>query len=170
MLTRVFIPGLPTPLDVYNTHMNARGASRTPERRNIAAHERQALEISEFIDRTHDDSLPAVLGGDFNMRRSTARWEHFTRYQPMSLVHQVCARASDDCDVEMSWDGDEPWMDTQDLQFFSSGSSMSIRPIKVQALFDGRPSSPRLSDHDGLLVTYLLEWPAVPTVGRSSCK
>ena len=32
MLARIYIPGLPTPVDIYDTHMNSRGASKTPER------------------------------------------------------------------------------------------------------------------------------------------
>jgi endonuclease/exonuclease/phosphatase family metal-dependent hydrolase len=160
MLARVYIPGLPTPIDVYDTHMNARGASRTSETRNRAAHDRQALEASEFIDSTHDDNYPVIFGGDFNMRHSEPRWENFTRYQPLALVHRVCADKSSGCDVRMSWDGDEPWMDTQDLQFFSGGGVVSVRPVRVEALFDGSQESPQLSDHDGYLVTYRIEWPA----------
>lgn len=160
LMARVFVPGLPTPIDVYNTHMNARGASRTPHARNLAAHDRQALEASEFIDRTHDDNYPVVFGGDFNMRNSEPRWENFTRYQSMTLVHRVCIEPASGCDVKMSWDGDAPWMDTQDLQFFYSGHRATIRPIRVEAMFDGSPDSPVLSDHDGYLVTYVIEWPA----------
>jgi endonuclease/exonuclease/phosphatase family metal-dependent hydrolase len=113
MLARIFIPGLPTPIDVYDTHMNSRGASKAPASRNLAAHDRQALEASEFIDRTHDDNYPVIFGGDLNMRRSEPRWANFTRYQAMNLVHQVCADKTFGCDVRMSWDGDEPWMDTR---------------------------------------------------------
>lgn len=168
MLARIFIPGLPTPIDVYDTHMNSRGASKAPASRNLAAHDRQALEASEFIDNTHDDNYPVIFGGDFNMRRSEPRWANFTRYQAMSLVHQVCADKTFGCDVRMSWDGDEPWMDTQDLQFYWPGNQVSVRPIRVEAVFDGRPDSPQLSDHDGFLVTYRLEWPAT-AVGASVC-
>jgi len=160
MLARIYIPGLPTPIDVYDTHMNARGASKTPEPRNLAAHDRQALEASEFIDSTHDDNYPVIFGGDFNMRHSEPRWENFTRYQPLALVHRVCADKTSGCDVRMSWDGDEPWMDTQDLQFFSGGGAISVQPIRVEALFDGSPDSPQLSDHDGYMVTYRIEWSA----------
>ena len=159
MLARIVIPGVPTPVDVYNTHMNSRGASKTPESRNRAAHDRQALEASEFIDNTHDDNYPVIFGGDFNMRRSEPRWENFSRYQSLSLVHRVCIDRSSGCEVKMSWDGDAPWMDTQDLQFFWAGSAVTIRPIRVEALFDGSPESPQLSDHDGFMVTYRLEWP-----------
>ena len=60
---------------------------------------------------------------------------------------------------------DAPWMDTQDLQFFWEGNPASIRPIRVEALFDGRPESPTLSDHDGFMVTYEIAWPASVPVG-----
>lgn len=158
VMARIAIPGVPTPIDIYNTHMNSRGASRAPAARNLEAHDRQALEASEFISRTHDDDFPIVFGGDFNMRHSEPRWENFSRYQSLTLVHRVCADPRSHCDVHMSWDGDEPWMDTQDLQFFWKGDRVSIRPIRVEAVFDGGSTGPTLSDHDGFLVTYELEW------------
>jgi endonuclease/exonuclease/phosphatase family metal-dependent hydrolase len=160
VLARIAIPGVPTPVDLYDTHMNSRGASKAPAPRNLAAHDRQALEASQFIDRTHDDAFPVVFGGDFNMRHSEPRWDNFTRHQRMTLVHRVCADPASGCEVKMSWDGDAPWMDTQDLQFFWSGKPVAIRPVRVEAMFDGRPDSPTLSDHDGFMVTYELSWPA----------
>jgi endonuclease/exonuclease/phosphatase family metal-dependent hydrolase len=168
MLARIVMPGVPTPIDIYNTHMNSRGASRAPARRNLAAHDRQALEASEFIDRTHDDALPVLFGGDFNMRHSHERWDNFSRYQSLALVHQVCADPASQCDVHMSWDGDAPWMNTQDLQFFWRGDQVSIRPVRVEAMFDGGPSGPKLSDHDGFKVTYELRWP-VAAGGKPAC-
>ncbi|KAA9019761.1 endonuclease/exonuclease/phosphatase family protein [Sphingobium limneticum] len=158
MLARIAIPGVPTPIDIYDTHMNSRGASRAPAHRNLAAHDRQSLEASAFIDRSHEDAYPLIFGGDFNMRHSEDRWENFSRYQSLNLVHRVCADPASGCDVRMSWDGDEPWMDTQDLQFFWPGDTVSVHPIRVEAMFDGGPSGPELSDHDGFLVTYMLSW------------
>jgi len=169
MLARIAIPGVPTPVDLYNTHMNSRGASKAPLNRNTAAHDRQAQEASRFIDDTHDDAFPVIFGGDFNMRRSEQRWENFTKYQSLSLVHKVCADKSSGCEVKMSWDGDEPWMDTQDLQFFWNGDKVRIRPIRVEAMFDGSPGMPQLSDHDGFMVTYKIEWPASLPVLPLSC-
>jgi endonuclease/exonuclease/phosphatase family metal-dependent hydrolase len=160
VLGRIAIPGVPTPIDIYDIHMNSRGASKAPAPRNLAAHDRQALEASQFIDRTHNNDFPVVFGGDFNMRHSEPRWYNFTRHQRMTLVHRVCADPASGCEVKMSWDGDAPWMDTQDLQFFWSGNPVAIRPIRVESLFDGRPDSPTLSDHDGFMVTYELSWPA----------
>lgn len=166
VLARIVIPGIPTPVDLYDTHMNSRGASRAPAARNLAAHERQSLEASKFIDRTHDDRYPVIFGGDFNMRHSEGRWSNFSRYQSLEVVHKVCANPASGCDVRMSWDGDEPWMDTQDLQLFWRGDAVNVRPVRVEAVFDGGPSGPALSDHDGFLVTYELTWPAALTPPR----
>lgn len=169
MLARIVVPGVPTPIDIYDTHMNSKGASKAPEPRHLAAHDRQALEASEFIDKTHDDNFPVIFGGDFNMRHSESRWENFSHYQALNLVHRVCADRSSGCDVRMSWDGDEPWMDTQDLQFFWNGDLTSVRPVRVEALFDGSPGSPQLSDHDGFMVTYELKWPTSAAAPGAMC-
>lgn len=160
MLARLHLPGVPGLVDVYNTHMNSRAASGVAEPRNLAAHARQALAASDFIARTQAPENPLILGGDFNMRHSEARWEGFSAHHPLALVHEVCIDPASGCQVSLSWDGDEPWMDTQDLQFFANGERLTIRPLRVEAMFDGRPDSPRLSDHDGFLVTYELRWPA----------
>lgn len=160
MLARIVVPGVPTPIDVYNTHLNSSRASRAPSRRRDAAHERQAQEATQFIDWTRDVGNPLIFGGDFNMRNSDTRWSRFSPSQSLSLVHKICEQPASGCDVRISWDGDAPWMDTQDLQFYRSGSKVMIRPIRVEAMFDGRQDSPALSDHDGFLVTYQLSWPS----------
>lgn len=158
MLARIHLPGVPVPVDLYNTHMNARGASGVKEARDREAHARQALAASDFIARTEVAAHPLIFGGDFNMRHSEARWEGFSAHHPLTLVHEICVDPIEGCEVKLSWDGDEPWMDTQDLQFFANGGRVTIRPARVEAMFDGGASGPRLSDHDGFLVTYELRW------------
>ncbi|WP_207460558.1 endonuclease/exonuclease/phosphatase family protein [Azospirillum sp. SYSU D00513] len=168
MLARLHVPGVPATVDLYNTHMNARGASRVSRERNLAAHQRQTAEAARFIAQTHSDGSPVIFGGDFNMRHSEERFSAFSAHHPLRLVHRVCAGPESGCDVRMSWDGDAPWMDTQDLQFFSNGSTVSVRPIRVEAMFDGGPGGPLLSDHDGFLVTYELSWPK--DAARTRCR
>ena len=172
MLARIAMPGVPTAVDIYNTHMNSRGASGVSEARDGEAHARQAVAASEFIARTEDRAIPLIFGGDFNMRHSEDRWEGFSAYLPLTLVHERCIDPDAGCEVRMSWDGDAPWMDTQDLQFFANGERLAVRPVRVESLFDGGASGPRLSDHDGFLVTYELRWPAgmeaKPACGSSS--
>jgi endonuclease/exonuclease/phosphatase family metal-dependent hydrolase len=157
MLIRIEIPGVPQPVEVANTHMNAQKASKVKLERHLAAHRYQAQELAMFLERHHSPEAPLVLGGDFNMRRSPDRYNTFAERIPLEQVHHYCL-ADARCDVRMSWDGDAPWMDTQDLQFFASGHSVAIAPIRVEAMFDGAPGSPQLSDHDGFRVRYKLTW------------
>ena len=157
---RMAIPGVPVPVDLYTTHMNSTAASRVAERRHLAAHNKQAREIGDYVGLNSPPALPVVFGGDFNMRGQPERFEHFIRLHRLRLVHVYCTRFPAGCDVRQSWDGDAPWLDTQDLQLFSSGSAVTVRPVRVEAMFDGRADSPKLSDHDGFRVVYELSWPA----------
>jgi endonuclease/exonuclease/phosphatase family metal-dependent hydrolase len=156
----IAIPGVPGTLHLFNTHMNSQGSSRVPPRRHHAAHQQQARFLASFIHDVAGFEAPLIFGGDFNMRHSELRFDAFDRIQPLLLVHRVCAEQPGACDVGLSWDGDAPWMDTQDLQLFWPGDRVAVRPVRVEAMFDGGPSGPRLSDHDGFRVVYELSWPA----------
>lgn len=160
---RVAVPGVPGTIDMFSTHMNSMGASRVPERRHLAAHKKQTREALGFVHARGDLRTPTIFGGDFNMRRSQERFAEFSRWKPLTLVHRYCLEQPSICDVRMSWDGDAPWMDTQDLQLFRSGALVKVRPLKVEAMFDGGQGGPRLSDHDGFRVVYELSWPADAT-------
>lgn len=157
MLIRIAVPGVPVPVEIANTHMNAQKASKVKLERHLAAHRYQVKEMAMFLERHHSPDAPLILGGDFNMRRSPDRYETFAGSIPLEQVHRYCLSGAR-CDVRMSWDGDAPWMDTQDLQFFASGRSVRILPNRVEAMFDGAPGSPQLSDHDGFRVVYKLNW------------
>ena len=157
----IAIPGVPGTLHLFNTHMNSQGSSRVPARRHHAAHRQQAQFLASFIHDIAGFEAPLIFGGDFNMRHSELRFDAFDRTQPLLLVHRVCAEQPDTCDVGLSWDGDAPWMDTQDLQLFWPGDAVAVRPLRVEAMFDGGPSGPRLSDHDGFRVVYELSWSAL---------
>ncbi len=158
LFARVAIPGLPDDLDLFATHMNAQGASGVKVQRHLSAHEAQVKELTEFISSRRSADNPVILGGDFNMRGSLSRFNAFEDHQPLSLVQRYCVERRADCDVRVAWSDDTPWMDTQDLQLFNSGARVKIRPVRVESLFDGRSSGPKLSDHDGLRVTYELSW------------
>lgn len=169
LLARIAVPGAPVAVDVFNSHLNSRKASRASRRRTQAAHAIQTVELSAFMAAVRDRDNPTLLGGDFNMRGSETRFEFFDSLLPLNLVHRYCLEQPDVCAVRASWDGDAPWMDTQDLQLFASGRRMSIRPVAVETMFDGRPNSPVLSDHDGLRVVYELSWPAAETRADGGC-
>lgn len=156
---QVLLPGAPQPIALFNTHLNSQGSSGVPAARSGAAHALQVADLARFTAIMADPGTPAILGGDFNMRSSRPRLERFDdEIARFTMVRRFCVTHPSVCDVKMSWDGDEPWMDTQDLQFFRSGTLVTITPIRVEAMFDGSPGSPQLSDHDGFRVTYRLTW------------
>ncbi len=158
LLARIAVPGVPYPVDVFNTHMNAQRASRVSRQRHLASHNAQTVEMSHFLLEEWNRDHPVIFGGDFNMRGEPERFGPFEALQPLQLVHHHCMDPANECEVRMSWDGDEPWMDTQDLQLFASSGKVRILPERVEAMFDGSEGSPRLSDHAGFRVIYRLEW------------
>lgn len=158
MMAVIEIPGVPEPIQVMNTHLNARKASGVGIKRTLYAYQQQINEIRLLLDRDLRTDWPFIYGGDFNTRRSNARFDHKVENIPGTVVDYYCAVIKNTCDVRLSWDGDEPWMDTQDLQGFEHGSKVHIRPVRLEAMFDEPYKGKPLSDHDGYLVTYELSW------------
>lgn len=161
MMARIAVPGGPT-LDVFNTHLNSRGAAGVNRDRADAAHAYQLVESEAFVaaHRTRDN--PLIYGGDFNMRRAEERHAIYEAVKGYEMAERHCARPNPQCTVVKSWDGDAPWMDTQDLQLFDDSATWEVRPIRIEAMFDtlfkGRP----LADHDAVLVTYELRRRVLP--------
>lgn len=169
LFARLDIPNVPVAIDLVNTHLNSQGASRVAPVRHLQAHGIQASELEDFLVRNGNPNAAMILGGDFNMKDSPERFSQFRRVSDrMTLVHEWCSRQRLFCDVQMSWDGDAPWMDTQDLQLFRSPRDTILVPVRVQAMFDGSKGDPRLSDHDGFLVTYRLTWNLGSAKGKKS--
>jgi endonuclease/exonuclease/phosphatase family metal-dependent hydrolase len=161
MLVRIVVPGLPDPVEIATTHMNAQGASKAPPEKHFAAHMAQSAELADFLNSVSSPDNPLVLAGDFNMRRSPARLDAFEQLNGFQLARRHCleareGRASPPCEIRMSFDGDEPWLDTQDLQIYDDGVRIALRPVRIEAWFDGPDAGGKLSDHDAYIVTYAI--------------
>jgi len=163
LFARLDIPGLPAPLQVFNLHLNSRRASGEKLRRTNPAHRLQLDELDHFLDRVHRPSEPMVFGGDFNTRRSQERFGYLEARHPFPIVRHYCSVIVDDCEILISFDGDEPWLDTQDLIGFDSSEQVDVRPIRIEAMFDAPANGTTLSDHDGYLVRFRLSWDPSPT-------
>lgn len=158
MMAVIEIPGAPTPVQILNTHLNSNGRSGVKHERALAAHRQQVDEIGDFLARTLNKDWPLIYAGDFNTRNAEERFEHNARTMPGEFVRKYCLAAAERCDVRMSWDGDAPWLDTQDLQGFKDGEKVEVRPVRAEAMFDKPVNGRKLSDHDAYLVTYRLTW------------
>lgn len=162
MLVRIAVPGLADPVEIATTHMNAQGASGVSRDKQAASHMAQSAELAAFLDKVSDPANPLVLGGDFNMRRNPARLAEFERQNGYQLARRHCLAVADDprlgppCDIRLSFDGDAPWLDTQDLQIFDDGARIALRPVRIEAWFDGDDAGGKLSDHDAYIVTFAI--------------
>ena len=159
----VSVPGVPGRVALFTTHLNSQAAARVSLSRSRKAHGYQLEENALMIAAARDPADPLIIGGDFNMRGDAERFAAFVETQPYSVVHEFCVTQPETCPVKLSFDGDAPWLDTQDLQAFHNGTGVTVTPIAIEAMFDGE-NGPRLSDHDGLLVTYQLRWRDEPAI------
>ena len=130
-----------------------------PPERSKVAHNFQADEIQDYLfAEINDDRRALIAGGDFNTRGDRGRLEYLTGNDHSPIVRFYCTQSEDRCDIRISFDGDEPWLDTQDLQAFFPGNRIDVRPIAIEALFDEPVDGQMLSDHDAYLVEYQVTW------------
>jgi endonuclease/exonuclease/phosphatase family metal-dependent hydrolase len=155
MLARIAAPGLPITLDIVNTHMNARHASRAPPAEARAAHNEQTRELIAFIEASRQAGAPLVVGGDFNVKKAPERYYFDALQRPYTVVSEYCAGSGSGCGPGAPDAVAEPWLRSQDLQGFAGGA-VKVRPVGVETLFDAKGQ--RLSDHAGYLVRYRLSW------------
>ena len=163
-MARIAIPGVPGDLEVITTHYNSKGASGVSLNRSLEAHKLQVASTGEFLERTADYTLPAIWGGDLNMRHSDERLDNFINRAGDGLneVSSYCVENPDRCDIEIDWQSDTPWYDSQDLQGWASGNQVMVEPVRVEQAFNNPVNGKMPSDHNGFLVTYRLSWSQNP--------
>ena len=161
LLVRIRIPGLPDPLEVITAHYNSKNSTGVSIERAHAAHRLQVDATQEFLLQNSDHELPAIWGGDLNMRHSEERIVHFVAQAGDSLneVSSWCLENSDACDLKIRSDSDTPWFENQDLQGWTSGTRVSVRPLSIEEIFDDPVDGVMASDHSGFIVIYRLSWP-----------
>ncbi len=159
LVALIQIPGVPEPIYFLTTHMNSGiQTSGVSSDRSLIAHNLQMREIADFIRNFPGEGRALVYGGDFNMKQDRDRLSKISKQGQQSFIRVYCTLNVDECEIRMSFDSDEPWLDTQDLQGFFDGERIKIRPIIVEALFDEPVNGEKLSDHDGYLVVYRVSW------------
>lgn len=157
MLARLAPPGAPTVIDVVNTHMNSRRAARVPAERALQAHQLQTEEFLDFIADQRAADAPMLVGGDFNVKNAPERYDHRAEARPYRVVSEFCSKAADTCEGHAAPAEAKPWLRSQDLQAFTATDAVEVRPMRVETVFGPGPKG-RLSDHDGYLVRYRLNW------------
>jgi len=159
-LARLHISGMPDLLGVITAHYNSKAASGVPLARAHEAHRLQVDAALEFLRTTSNFELPAIWGGDMNMRRSEERLIYFVDQTKGGLneVSSYCIENPENCELNITDKSDQPWFQTQDLQGWSDGIQVSVEPIRMEEVFDQSVDGKMLSDHSGFLVIYRLSW------------
>lgn len=150
---RIQLPGLPVPLDVYNTHMQA-------SRDHDGVRSRQVELIAEFVRETHDPRYPILFAGDFNFRPqlNEASYREFVKRTGLVNSAEFCEAKT--C-ARNGLGG--VWRSIVDHHFVSVAEHALFRllPLGLQRSFAGEVKGMRLSDHQGLEGTYRIEWTEV---------
>jgi endonuclease/exonuclease/phosphatase family metal-dependent hydrolase len=157
MLVRLALPDLPGEVDVINTHLNSKRASKVPLSRSLRAHNLQTEELIAFINDHRNAAAPLLIGGDFNVRNAAARYDHQAAERPYLVVSEFCNDPANACEGQDPED-EQPWLRSQDLQAFMGAGEVSVRPVQVETMFGPDERRRRLSDHDGYLVRYRFSW------------
>ena len=153
---RVRIPGVPVPIDIYNTHLNSdpdTDPTATLEECK-AVRMNQISELAAFIERTSISNSIVFAPGDFNSFPGSEEILWFYGSSMLQNVLQYCARSGNTC-------GNYPKNDLNeaiDHQFFRSGSDhgkrVQVKPVSYVRNFDEIFEGETLSDHLGLEVEY----------------
>ncbi|RZA09047.1 MAG: hypothetical protein EOP11_02945 [Proteobacteria bacterium] len=154
-LARIKLPGLPMPVDVYNTHMQA-------SRQSDAIRRGQVKIILEFIKATHAPGAPIIFAGDFNFRPSAGDLSFADFIKGSSLIHAGKLCLSLKCETAKGYDLRRLYETSVDHQFISEGAEdgFTLIPLRAERNFLDPVKGRLLSDHLGYEVQYELRWAA----------
>ncbi len=154
------VPGLPGPVDVFTTHLQA-------DTRNDRVRRNQIDDITVFLNRIGFGGAPAIFAGDFNFKPRHGSYHKFLHATPFLDAGFDCVVTPEACEVVVGLHGRTDWTDvwksTNDRQFYYQppDSPVRIEPIRVIRNFtDPIPGGERgsLSDHWGYEVHYRIRW------------
>ena len=170
----IAVPGMPGHLQVFTTHMQSKEAAGVPAERSLTAYNLQFDAMDEFVESVFSEDHPMIFGGDFNSKNARERLDYISsdtvrrptrRSEIVQLTQYFCLTQPHVCKAELNSDGQEPWLDTQDWQGFSSGKTVSVTPMRIidveNLIYENAPEikgRKTLSDHGAVWVRYRLSW------------
>lgn len=128
----VSVPGIDVPVEVYNTHMNARTNIKhldwwVDEQRVTSVKQKQVEHFHAHYKKTHQKSSPSIVLGDFNLRFTDWLFDYLKK--PFTHMLSVVG---------------------VDHHFLVQGDKLGLRPGRWQRIFKKKA----YSDHDGIQLDY----------------
>ncbi len=156
VMTRVDVPGLSEPVQLVTTHFNSNHSAKAPAVVRLRAHQKQTDILAKFLARTASLKAPLIMAGDFNTSQPP-RYQYFRREINALDAAEHCLQNGSDCVLGGTTTPEEILYQTDDKQFYRSGSATLLTPVYIERNFretvNGRP----LSDHAGYEVLYRLD-------------
>lgn len=152
MKSLVQIPGAPTPIEIWNSHLQAGYKQGLAEYKKARIQRlKQVEEVTANVGM--ERSLAALFLGDLNFNFYSPEYKRFIESTPFQGVFAVCAM-SQDC---LMRDKSAPvWTRAIDHQFYSQGR-IQVTPLEVKRVFTNEEGL-ELSDHEGVETIYNLEF------------
>src|SRR5262249_38456834 len=135
-IVRVSVPGVPFPLEIYNTHMQAQS-----DQEQIRIGQIDIIKL--FMDRVHNPHLATVFAGDFNFKPTRGSYTYFRGKFPFfEEVGMVCVKSDSGCEIDSKTAIDDLSNHSEDHHFFvgADNGSVRIRPIYVVRNFTEKVS------------------------------
>ena len=165
MLARIALPQVPGEIDVVNTHLNSKRASRASSKRSLEAHNLQVEELLTFICSHRTAGAPLLVGGDFNVKGSAARYDHLADSRPYKVVSEFCSAPTSACEGQPHRREVQPGCAPGSAGFRGRAGRRCPAGAGRHGLCRNA-SGAGLSDHDGYLVRYRLTW--TPTTAQAA--
>jgi endonuclease/exonuclease/phosphatase family metal-dependent hydrolase len=149
-------PGVPFPIDVFNTHIQARTAQES-------IREQQIKDMKSFVSSRVDKAKAVFFGGDFNFRISERYQADDLFVSTFKLIDSFsnCLQSSD-CKNDFQAPRVKGVTDLLDHVFYKTNPNAvevkvtQARSSEQKITFDGKEN--HLSDHPMLEMSYLLRW------------
>ncbi len=157
---RIRVPGVPSPIEIFNTHMNSDPDTDfwTPPSDTIDSRFTQMQELRDFISEKRVSHFPALFLGDFNFKAGSDEFESWLGFMGCQDALVECAARPSDC--RGAGLARELSRSTIDFQFKDDGRTprVLLKPVEVRKVFDSPVRGRMLSDHIGIEVLYQILW------------
>jgi endonuclease/exonuclease/phosphatase family metal-dependent hydrolase len=155
MRVRVHVPGVPEPIYLFNTHMNADMDPLIPISTTVTVRIQQLRQAHTWRALMNLKVGPQFFIGDFNFHPGYRDYEFLRQTSDFRYVHEECIKrgcSSNGTDIA------DDLTKSYDHQFYQPGSRISVVPTHLERNYSERFLGRPLSDHLGLEVHYRLEW------------
>ena len=160
------IPGLPTPVAVIDTHLNARNASGVALTRAFEAYRRQLQALDAFIRASVPPGVPVLLAGDLNVghsrprdalvRAMVARWLGSRAEPAVGGILRSCVGPSQPCGGALPEDARRSVEHNKDWQIPIPAGGRTLAVYRIATPFGREADGSMLSDHIGYTAYYRL--------------